>query len=140
MRTPPPMMRRPLLRIQPGASMSTPIFRSCLVARGVRPSPHTFSRGKTVFSSSRTLSPAWARWYAVVEPDGPAPTTMTSASVAERSCGMSAGVSVTRSVTGILCGQLDGGEQCQQVGRHGDRGGGRVVDRDALGDDDAQRD
>src|SRR3954453_22146494 len=51
---------------------------SCRVARGVSPSPHTLSRGKTLFSSSETCRPRRARWVAVAEPAGPAPTTTTS--------------------------------------------------------------
>ena len=52
------------------------------VARGVRPSPHTFSRGNWVFSSSDTCRPRRARWVAVADPAGPAPTTITSDSMA----------------------------------------------------------
>src|SRR4051812_42272597 len=51
---------------------------SCRVARGVSPSPHTLSRGNTLFSSSETCRPRRARWVAVAEPAGPAPTTTTS--------------------------------------------------------------
>ena len=61
-----------------------PMATSCLVARGVRPSPQTFSLGNSVFSSSRTSRPDLARWYAVVEPAGPAPTTITSAVFSEK--------------------------------------------------------
>ena len=75
------MMRSPMLRTQPLAGLvSTPIATSCLTARGVSPSPQTFSRGNAVFSSTRTSRPCRARWYAVALPAGPAPTTMTSAS------------------------------------------------------------
>ena len=56
-RMPPPMIRRPLLCSQPASSrVSMPIATSCLTARGVRPSPQTFSRGNAVFSSSSTSS------------------------------------------------------------------------------------
>ncbi len=69
------------MRIQPASGeVSTPIATSAFTARGVRPSPQTFSRGKAVFSSTSTSRPVRARWYAVAEPAGPAPTTMTSAS------------------------------------------------------------
>lgn len=60
--------------------MSMPIRMSWCTARGVKPSPHTFSRGKWAFSRSRTSMPALARWKAADEPAGPAPTTITSAS------------------------------------------------------------
>ncbi|SBT63136.1 geranylgeranyl reductase family [Micromonospora sediminicola] len=80
-RTPPPITRRPLLCSQPASGeVSTPIRISCRTARGVSPSPQTFSRGNSVFSSSSTRTPCRARWYAVADPPGPAPTTMTSAS------------------------------------------------------------
>jgi len=56
------MMRRPLLISQPSpGSTGMPIAVSALTARGVRPSPQTFSLGKLVFSSSSTSSPAVAR-------------------------------------------------------------------------------
>ncbi len=62
MRPPPPMIRRPLFRSQPSLSGSgTPIAVSALTARGVRPSPQTFSRGKWLFSSTSTSRPALAR-------------------------------------------------------------------------------
>ena len=54
---------------------------NCRVARGVRPSPHTFSRGNWLFSNSETCSPRRARWVAVADPAGPAPTTITSDSM-----------------------------------------------------------
>ena len=58
-RWPPPMMRSPTLCAQPLAGLvSMPISMSCLTARGVSPSPHTFSRGNAVFSRSSTSSPA----------------------------------------------------------------------------------
>ena len=67
--------------MKPLASLvSMPMSTSVLTARGVSPSPQTFSRGNAVFSSSSTSSPAWASACAVAEPPGPAPTTMTSAS------------------------------------------------------------
>ena len=48
---PPPRMRSPWLAIQPFAGLvSMPIAISCLTARGVRPSPQTFSRGNSDFS------------------------------------------------------------------------------------------
>src|SRR5674476_511984 len=75
-------MRRPLLRSHPASvEVSMPSLTSSRVARGVRPSPQTFSRGKRAFSRTRTSRPARARYAAVVEPPGPAPTTMTSALV-----------------------------------------------------------
>src|SRR5215469_6937969 len=46
--------------------------------RGVRPSPHVFSRGNTFFSTSTTSQPASASQYAHAEPEGPPPTTSTS--------------------------------------------------------------
>src|SRR5450759_3670603 len=75
-------MRRPLLRSHPASvEVSMPSLTSSRVARGVRPAPQTFSRGKWAFSRTRTSRPARARYAAVVEPPGPAPTTMTSALV-----------------------------------------------------------
>ncbi len=75
------MTRRPRLRSQPFSSVvSMPIAISDRTARGVSPSPQTFSRGNSVFSSSSTRRPWRARWNAAEEPPGPAPTTMTSAS------------------------------------------------------------
>ncbi len=75
------MTRRPRLCSQPASWLtSMPISMSARVPRGVSPSPQTFSRGNVVFSSSRTSSPAVASQYAALLPDGPAPTTMTSAS------------------------------------------------------------
>src|SRR6476659_7328391 len=86
---PPPMIRRPLLCSQPACSeVSIPIDTSDRTARGVSPSPQTFSRGNEVFSSSSTSWPARARWCAVAEPPGPAPTTMTSASRLAAGCTM----------------------------------------------------
>ncbi len=74
------MIRRPLFRSQPSLSATgTPIAVSALTARGVRPSPQTFSLGKRLFSKTSTSSPAVARWNAVDDPAGPAPTTITSA-------------------------------------------------------------
>ncbi len=57
-----------------------PMSMSARVPRGVRPSPQTFSRGKLLFSSNATSSPAPASQYAALLPAGPAPTTITSAS------------------------------------------------------------
>src|SRR5215204_5888294 len=75
-------MRKPLLCSQPAASeVSMPSRISCLVPRGVSPSPQTFSRGNRLFSNSETRKPWRARWVAVAEPAGPAPTTITSASI-----------------------------------------------------------
>src|SRR5262245_47115811 len=51
---------------------------SCRAARPVTPPPHGLSRGNVALSSSRTLAPAVARWYAAVEPAGPPPTIATS--------------------------------------------------------------
>lgn len=79
--------RMPRERVQPGAEMSTPIRISWCTARGVRPSPQTFSRGKRAFSSRITSTPARARWYAADEPAGPAPTTITCASSPARGSG-----------------------------------------------------
>ena len=74
------MIRSPLLRSQPSRSaIGTPIAVRALTARGVRPSPQTFSLGNRVFSSSNTSRPALARWNATDDPAGPAPTTITSA-------------------------------------------------------------
>src|SRR5262245_56056841 len=56
-----------------------PSATSWRTARGVRPSPQTFSLGNAVLSSRTTSSPAWARYVAAVDPPGPAPTTMTLA-------------------------------------------------------------
>src|SRR3954452_6147928 len=84
---PPPMIRSPLLCSQPACSeVSMPIDTSDRTARGVSPSPQTFSRGNEVFSSSSTSWPARARWCAVAEPPGPAPTTITSASRLAAGC------------------------------------------------------
>ena len=44
-------------------------------ARPVSPPPHGLSRGKRALSASSTLAPPRARWIAVAEPAGPAPTT-----------------------------------------------------------------
>ena len=60
---PPPMIRSPLLCSQPACSLvSMPMATSDFTARGVSPSPQTFSRGNAVFSSSATSSPLRARW------------------------------------------------------------------------------
>src|SRR5205814_1430945 len=48
-------------------------------ARG-QPVAADLLRGNSVFSSTSTVRPCLARWYAADEPPGPAPTTMTSAS------------------------------------------------------------
>ncbi|MCP9966096.1 hypothetical protein LUX39_14340 [Actinomadura madurae] len=77
-RRPAPMRRMPSLRNQPGVVMSTPREWSSRTAWGVRPSPQIFSRGKDVFSRTRTSRPERARWVAAADPAGPAPTTMTS--------------------------------------------------------------
>jgi hypothetical protein len=62
MRPPPPMIRRPLLRSHPSPSeIGTPMPVSAFTARGVSPSPQTFSRGKVDFSSMSTSRPAVAR-------------------------------------------------------------------------------
>lgn len=76
----PATQRIPRERVQPGAETSTPIRINWCTARGVSPSPHTFSRGKRAFSRRITSTPARARWYAAEEPAGPAPTTITWAS------------------------------------------------------------
>ncbi len=47
-------------------------------ARGVRPSPHVFSRGNRFFSTTSTRWPARASQYPVAAPDGPPPTTSAS--------------------------------------------------------------
>ena len=44
----------------------------------VTPPPHGLSRGNRARSSTTTDAPAEARWYAHVEPAGPAPTTIAS--------------------------------------------------------------
>src|SRR5262245_51665150 len=51
---------------------------SCLTARGVRPSPQVFSRGKVLRSTTATSCPCRANQYAADAPAGPAPTTRTS--------------------------------------------------------------
>ena len=51
------------------------------IARGVSPSPHVLSRGKTAASTSTTSSPARALHAAAADPAGPAPTTRTSVAV-----------------------------------------------------------
>src|SRR6187401_318746 len=51
---------------------------SCFTARGVRPSPQVFSRGKDLRSTTATSWPWRASQYAAEAPAGPAPTTRTS--------------------------------------------------------------
>ena len=51
---------------------------ACRSARPVSPPPHGLSRGKRARSASRTRAPPRARWIAVADPAGPAPTTRTS--------------------------------------------------------------
>src|SRR5690349_3477290 len=51
---------------------------SCFTARGVRPSPQVFSRGKVLRSTTTTSWPWRASQYAAEAPAGPAPTTRTS--------------------------------------------------------------
>src|SRR5690349_16257283 len=108
------MIRRPLLCSQPAlGETSIPMSTSCLTARGVRPSPQTFSLGKADFSSSSTSSPALARWYAVVDPAGPAPTTITSAlpSTGLVAASSAAAVSVTVGTPGCSDDAVAGHEQ-----------------------------
>src|SRR5512139_1590195 len=136
---PPPMMRRPLLCSQPACSdVSTPIRTRDFTARGVRPSPHTLSRGNWAFSRSRTSRPAFGRWYAVAEPDGPAPTTITSAWFWEAAPDF--GVSDTE-VTGPSLGRGPGparsGLECRRVvDRRVAAGGGPGGERDQHGGGD----
>src|SRR6266542_271347 len=51
---------------------------STFTARIVRPPPHGLSRGKRALSRRRTRAPPRARWMAVTDPAGPAPTTTAS--------------------------------------------------------------
>ena len=50
----------------------------CRTARTVSPPPQGLSRGKRALSTSSTRAPAVASRWAVVEPAGPAPTTIAS--------------------------------------------------------------
>src|SRR5205807_542363 len=79
-------IRRPSTRANPGSSVSTPISSSNFTARGVRPSPQGFSRGKAALSTRATSTPWRARKYAAVDPPGPAPTTRTSTEAAFAPC------------------------------------------------------
>src|SRR6185437_14992721 len=74
---------------------------------GVNPSPQTFSRGNVVFSSTSTSSPAVASQYAALLPDGPAPTTMTSA-VPARARGPTVGASPSATVSATAPGPTVG--------------------------------
>src|SRR6185437_3305530 len=74
---------------------------------GVNPSPQTFSRGNVVFSSTSTSSPAVASQYAALLPDGPAPTTMTSA-VPARARGPTGGASPSATVPATAPGPTVG--------------------------------
>ena len=80
-------MRRPLGPMQPTCparraaaitSSNTPSLRMAWCASGIRPSPHTLSRGKACWSASTTRIPACASVRAAALPAGPAPTTSTS--------------------------------------------------------------
>src|SRR4249919_3049564 len=51
---------------------------SCRTARGVSASPHVFSRGNVLRSTTHTSWPASASQYAVAAPAGPPPTIRTS--------------------------------------------------------------
>src|SRR5436190_13170883 len=51
---------------------------SCLTARGVRPSPQVFSRGKRLRSTNTTSRPCSAAQYAAADPAGPPPMTNRS--------------------------------------------------------------
>ncbi len=76
-----PYVRRASIRTNPGSSGSMPNFWIARTPLGVSPSPQTFSRGKVALSISMTSMPWLARWWAVAEPPGPAPTTRTSVSI-----------------------------------------------------------
>ncbi len=75
---PKPCERRPWYRCDASSSAPRPMSWSWRTDRGVRPSPHVFSRGKDLRSSSKTSWPALASQYAQDAPDGPAPITRTS--------------------------------------------------------------
>ncbi len=59
-------------------SSSTPILRRAWIESEIRPSPHTFSRGRRSFSTRSTWCPRRAKHDAAVAPAGPAPTTTAS--------------------------------------------------------------
>src|SRR5262245_24549267 len=70
--------RNPSYRWNCVSAPPRPISSSWCTARGVRPSPHVFSRGNVLPSTTTTSCPARASEYAVAAPAGPAPTTRTS--------------------------------------------------------------
>src|SRR5688572_13379983 len=57
---------------------SSPMAWSWVTARGVRPSPHVFSRGNVFFSTITTSRPARASQCPAAAPAGPPPMTRTS--------------------------------------------------------------
>ena len=75
---PKPCARSPWLTVWARSQSSSPSRCSSPIARGVRPSPHVLSRGKTCASTSTVSSPARALQAAAADPAGPAPTTRTS--------------------------------------------------------------
>src|SRR5689334_21593642 len=72
------MQRSPPKRWYFVSSSPRPMSSSCLTARGVRPSPQVFSRGKVLRSTTATSLSWRASQYAADAPAGPAPTTRTS--------------------------------------------------------------
>ena len=78
---PKPCARRPWLTVWERSQSSRPSLCISPIARGVSPSPQVLSRGKVAASTSTTSSPARAAHAAAAEPEGPAPTTRTSAEV-----------------------------------------------------------
>src|SRR5687768_668534 len=57
---------------------SSPMAWSWVTARGVRPSPHVFSRGNVFFSTITTSRPARPSQCPAAAPAGPPPMTSTS--------------------------------------------------------------
>src|SRR5580704_15139133 len=66
----------------PKRSNVTPMSRRISTACGATPSPHVLSRGKRLRSRRSTSTPEHASVCAAAAPAGPAPTTMTSAAIA----------------------------------------------------------
>src|SRR5699024_10547656 len=75
---PKPFARRPRFVPWERIHGSRPSLSSSPIARGVSPSPHVLSRGKTAASARSTSAPWVAVHAAAAAPDGPAPTTSTS--------------------------------------------------------------
>src|SRR5688500_7645355 len=63
---------------RPRTHSPRPRWSSSAMARGVSPSPHALSRGKTAASARTTSRPSRAAHAAAADPAGPAPTTRTS--------------------------------------------------------------